>query len=1363
MLKLAKQKVDYSFLPSEKGGNKTSGKGKNKATLDYSFLPSSKKETNKKNNAKPKVVSTKNNKKESFGEKFNTKSATPTGFYSPSTNTSAGSPTLMQFEITQKNGADKASDKWIKENINKPSKSKVDNAIRGVVGSFLDNATFGVYNRGLEKKYGKAATRYQTGPAKYAGMALSMLTPGGIEALSSKAISKLAPNLIKQGSLAWAKKQGKKALVKELGKRVTAEAAKGTLTGAGYGVGNVAAAKLQGEEISAKDALKNIGLSALVGAGAGAGLGSLAGGIKASRAKASQFGRDIGGSEVKLYKPTPTEKAVVETPAISTRKPTSREVMQSLSYASGKGKLPEPMLALPPGPAKSGIKAIRDIKVPNQFSGKFEALVKEAERLGIQDKPGRNFENWNSLWSRIADRQDPSLMELVNIANKPATRNLGVLRLQGFNQTANKLAGSVNRGFERARTIRQNPEMFGGFSNKFIKTAEKPRELKPINAVNSPEGKFGPQSELKQRLGLTNEPVVQTTAKPEVKPTATVETAKEPVVAEPQSNKPYAEPKFTTSDTSTDINELTFTKNKVKESAFDIKKIKGQIIKERAKLAKKPKDPKILSNIALLKGELKVAQDSLDYAKLKLDNMSTSNLHFNESDYTKENIKNFAEAIVENIDTSKIKNMTSLTFTDVYRILENAFAGASGKDNAAARHLIRELLSSKDLKSKIEKDIISTYKKDFFEKNKFRPGSKESAAIEKFGEKLMSEDELVAEFGAKKASEIKRTAEFMRKVYDDLLKKMNESIIMLEGEGSKNIIRKRSDYFHHIVELENTSGFRDVMGELMGMQQKEVSKFSKPTIKTFGFMKKRTSENHKPDAIAAFLNYVPEAAYTIAMNRQKQMFRSFSQALDKDYKAYGSANDALKRLSNYFEDYAKELEGNRFSYLDKSKRAYKAANTLNSKLGRYARKAALFFKASTGVMQFGNVPLAYGEAGFINSAKGLGRLIIESNPKFAGETLASKSQYLRERGMHLDYLSVGKSVLKDPEKFARWYLDATDFTATKMGWYALYEKGVAKGVQDPIKFADDWARKTMPSRELGDMPLAYSDPSVQMFAPFAYEPMNQFRVYRDLMGEKRFVKFAQTLIAVYAFNQLVYELTGRKGSMDLLGAGIESYKSDGNAVQKGGRIAGEVLSNVPGGQYVTQAFIPETGFKVGGQTLTRKEIFGGNDPTRYGVNPMFISGIVNTINDAARTDNGTDAVKSVLSGLVRHYVPGGSQAYTTTEGVLALTRGAKIKNDKLYYPVKNNPENVVKSTLFGPSATKEGKKFYKDAVNIPQPFTPEQTKEIMSSKNLVSAYEKQMMIRKLNTLANKYDQATTQEEKNKINEEWRKLRSKIYK
>jgi hypothetical protein len=316
---------------------------------------------------------------------------------------------------------------------------------------------------------------------------------------------------------------------------------------------------------------------------------------------------------------------------------------------------------------------------------------------------------------------------------------------------------------------------------------------------------------------------------------------------------------------------------------------------------------------------------------------------------------------------------------------------------------------------------------------------------------------------------------------------------------------------------------------------------------------------------------------------------------------------------------------------------------------------------------------------------------------------------------------------------------------------STYRQAVAQGIKNPIKYADEITRGLVAGRGIAEVPLAQQSRVFQVVAPFQLEVANMWHVMGDMVKEKDFGGIVALMIGNYIFNEAAEELTGSRVTFDPINAMEEALSEDDtNLFQKGynllvkgekptlkeditplklgGRLGGEVLSNVPMGQTIASTIFPENRSTItlptGEYTIPgRQELFGESDPTRYGSGVLVAKGLANPL------------YKLVPS-------LGGAQAEKTIKGLKAVNeKGDYINTDKgkkLRYPIEDKTGNKIKAALFGKYSLAESQKYFRDN-NLPlsENQTKEFEKRVAAGENPKAVYDDMMKERKIRALKNK--------------------------
>ena len=427
-----------------------------------------------------------------------------------------------------------------------------------------------------------------------------------------------------------------------------------------------------------------------------------------------------------------------------------------------------------------------------------------------------------------------------------------------------------------------------------------------------------------------------------------------------------------------------------------------------------------------------------------------------------------------------------------------------------------------------------------------------------------------------------------------------------------------------------------------------------------------------------------------------------------EFNAKAPAEESGNKLNNFLkflDNFANDLAG-KTNPLDRpiqdnlvGRQAFKAINWVNSRV----KANTILGNLSSTFSQLFNIPQGVADAGVINSTKAIGDSLAGI---FVKDTPMSQSSFMKERYFD-DYARFDTGILNNAKDFAAWITSVGDEIGTKFIWNAEYRKAIGNKEPDPVKFADDWTRKMVAGRGIGEVPILQKSKLVGLVMPFQLEVTNQWRVFSDwakndptkLAIAKKLIIFSVTS---FLMNAAKRQITGSDTSFDPLNAaieGIDEYQKEKNkvtgALKATGRMAGEVASNFPGGQSMA-AMYPEYGAKdvlgTGMDLPARSEFFGKGDPTRFG--------------------GGLIASKSLTDPLYSLLPPfGGQQLKKTIGGVDSLMQGyATSGTGKVLTPVDPNIPNVMRGVLFGKNAIGE----VQDAhANNQSPLSSDQTEKFM--------------------------------------------------
>lgn len=706
-----------------------------------------------------------------------------------------------------------------------------------------------------------------------------------------------------------------------------------------------------------------------------------------------------------------------------------------------------------------------------------------------------------------------------------------------------------------------------------------------------------------------------------------------------------------------------------------------------------PRDPQNLTQEVKARAEedLKNIEDSTysDDPTKKIESKKEALQQYMAFDSTEDG---FAEYVPEFTQRLSVTDLNPQDYTDIsgwkggirdmYRNTERV----TGKDWPKVKEILFDPFdASKSRYVDEQKNRLKELDQGVVNKFDIQKKSDESRAIMNYGEGITSRAEVIEEFGRDRANDIFEAERWFRAKYDEMLDEANAVIRQVYPTNPEKIIPKRQNYFRHFQEIGD--GFTDIQQLFDTPAQIDprlegISAFTTPRSKWLSFAQRRSGKmTSDRDAVGGFLNYLQPFAFTKHITPHIGNMRKFANHLAENT---AETDTALNNYIRSMQEYANSLAGktnpaDRYiqNIIPGGRKTFRVLNWGNK---RVKANTILGNLASTWA-QIYNVPQAIGNAGVTNSTYGAARTIGQN---FADNYAMQQSRFIAERYSDRMYNKYSVGILENSKDFAGWLTSVFDEIGTKFSWNAFYEKAIDEGIENPIKYADDKTRRMVAGRGVGEVPLMQKAKTFQLIAPFQLEVQNLWHVLGDNVSKKQFGAIATTFVTIFLMNRVAEEIRGSDVAFDPINATWEAYKlfeSDPNkargAVSAGGRLLGEVGSNVVFGQTFA-AMYPRYGTEIGGVQLpTREEFFGDEDPTRFG------SGIL--------------AMKGLQDPLFKLLPPfGGSQVKKTVSGAQALRSGDVVRGDgELMFEVdSDNPVSVVQNLLFGPYSTDEARKYF---------------------------------------------------------------------
>ena len=615
-------------------------------------------------------------------------------------------------------------------------------------------------------------------------------------------------------------------------------------------------------------------------------------------------------------------------------------------------------------------------------------------------------------------------------------------------------------------------------------------------------------------------------------------------------------------------------------------------------------------------------------------------------------------------------------------------------------------------------------------KYKINRGSKKAQAIMDWGEReIVSRGEnvpgmnfdyttqsgLIKAFGIDGAKDVMDAEQWFRNKYNQLIDEANDVRAKIYPNDPTKLIPKRKDYFRHYKEQGGDfAALRDLIENAAGIHPgidptlAGLSEFTSPKSKFLSFAKERIGQGSDRDAIAGFIDYAPAFAYMKHIDPHIGVFRYLRRSLAHnaptpgvtEVTEGGTVKTKQKGINNFLEylnDFSNDLAGKTNPmdrYLQKvipgGRITMRVIDWTNSRV----KSNQILGNLSSAVAQAFNVPQGIGSAK-LYTLPGTKRVL---SSIFVPDHAMAQSSFLKERFIEplqerfqIDWaqhpVKRGFSEAKD---FAAWTMQAFDEAGTKLIWTSHYEKGLAQGHADPIKYADDVTRKMVAGRGVGEVALIQKSKIFKLVAPFQVEVSNSWFVMKDMVRAKDFGGIALFFAAAYVMNAAAQQIRGSGVVFDPINSLIDGatqaadeMHNTGNAktaaFKFAGRQAGEILSNLPLGQTIAQA-VPDSLVQgatgLGGTPMDKAHFFGSADPGRFGGGLLLINGL-----------------EDPLYKLIPSF--GGAQIKRSVQGVQALLSGKTLDSKgKPAFTVSPTIQNVIQAVLFGKNATAEAQQYY---------------------------------------------------------------------
>jgi hypothetical protein len=625
--------------------------------------------------------------------------------------------------------------------------------------------------------------------------------------------------------------------------------------------------------------------------------------------------------------------------------------------------------------------------------------------------------------------------------------------------------------------------------------------------------------------------------------------------------------------------------------------------------------------------------------------------------------------------------------------LERNIDRVTGKDAPAIKKLLVESSRKNETaRTQFANDLRRNTRQYVVKGLGIKPGSKQSELVQKYGEKLIDEGDLVKQVGEIEASKIINASNYFRKHYDKLIDDWN---IVRKKYGFEPI-PKRKDYFRHFQAIDQNANIlgtiknaKDLPTEISGIT--DIFNPSKPFSDA---ALQRKGNKTTFDAVKGFDNYIDSVSRQIFHTDTVQKGRALEGAIRKA--AVGNPSLELPNFVANLHEWTNLVSGKK-TRVDRAaealvgRKVYAASNALRSKTG------ANMIGANIGSALTNFVPFTQAAATTSKAALVKGMRDTASSAFAKDKTVIDgvKSGFLTRR-FPQEAISLTKT--QKASEVASTPFRAIDSFSSRSIVAGKYFENRAKGMSkaDAMKAADDYAGRVMTDRSAGQLPNLLKTNTVGVVAQFQAEVNNQVSfLTRDIPqfanGNKLKIasSLAQFVMYSYLLNAGYQKIMGRRVQLDPLDAALNLANPNKSGAQKTNALKQDILGGLP----FTSIFT------------------GGRLP----VNATFpdFSNTAKGVKDLATGDKnkaGRELYKG-LSGPAFYLAPpfGGGQAKKMIDAATSFSKGySETPTGNVRFPLdSSNKLDLAKGLAFGQYATNQGQKYIQ---RVPKPLSSTQSK-----------------------------------------------------
>ena len=545
-----------------------------------------------------------------------------------------------------------------------------------------------------------------------------------------------------------------------------------------------------------------------------------------------------------------------------------------------------------------------------------------------------------------------------------------------------------------------------------------------------------------------------------------------------------------------------------------------------------------------------------------------------------------------------------------------------------------------------------------------------------YGEKRITLEELKKQAPNKWESIIKADNWFRTK-YDELLETTNKELARFYPENK--LIPKRKDYYTHAQEMGKIWDQIRNRGGDINPALEAVSEFTRPNRRFNPFALRRAGkEKFIEDAGRAFEAYLNPILHNKYMTESIIRHRATADILAHNTLKTKNINQFIFSLR----DAADSLAGktNPFDRALMNRVIGRGPIKLISNLSTRLAKNRIIGNIGSALMQISGIPSSVLKNNIIRTTKGL--LTQAVSPILGKNDPLLQSKFLLrrygEKGLRHGE-TVFPTIVHKGEKVLIVPFEVIEKNITKGIWRASFDNAYSQGYRgaELIQKADEIAASIVGSRSIGEKALAFESGVLSLPLQFQLEVNTHAQLWVDEVFKKIFkdpVKATraaiETSVTLFLFNTFFEKTLGRTPLPDPIRAVSEAVEAD-TWFEKIGRIGGEALSSVAGGQFLA-GLVPRD---------IRKKYFGRSE---VGIYPGGIP-ITTALQGVFRTPT------NFIYDFVLPY--GGGQLKKLLQGIEVLEKmGSYNKEGKLQFPINQN--QWLQVILFGKYSTKEAQEYF---------------------------------------------------------------------